>query len=160
MISAVDEPAEPTPMFSPAEVHGTPWALNRSPMPPSRGHWCSSPQPLIINWLCRADAFDSLRSRTYPRSPAFCRAALMSASTARSTASPVDGGGPGSAGGCGLGFGLGFGAALDGCGLGFGLAFAGAGRPEGTAAAELGVTPVVAGSSTSPVVPSPAPASG
>ena len=47
MISAVDEPAEPTPMFSPAEDQDTPWALNRSPMP-------VSPWALVL----QAAAFD------------------------------------------------------------------------------------------------------
>src|SRR4051812_20556080 len=79
MMSASFGPDEPKPMFSPARVHWTPWALNRGPMLCSPEHWCSRPQPLIISWLCSADALESLASRVSAGRPASARASLMSA---------------------------------------------------------------------------------
>src|SRR5882724_4352791 len=68
-------------MFSPADVHCTPWTLNRSPMPASPEHWWDSPHPPIISWLCIAEAFERSLLSAYAESPLWVRAALMCAST-------------------------------------------------------------------------------
>src|SRR6185503_14459057 len=80
-IAAVELPAEPNPMFSPADVHCTPWAVNRAPRPASPGHWWDSPQPLIMSWLWSSEALDKLVLRVSGLSPFCARAALMWAST-------------------------------------------------------------------------------
>src|SRR3954465_9516064 len=81
--------ALPWPMFSPADVQETPAAVNRSPRPASPGHWCDRPQPPAIKALCACDAFDRAALNAYAGSPFAVRAALMCASTASSTTSPV-----------------------------------------------------------------------
>src|SRR3954451_1957107 len=91
MMAASLEPLEPKPMFSPAEDHLTPWAVKRSPRPLSPGHWCSRPQPLIMSWLCLAEALARLVSRVSAERPASARAALMCLRTASRIVSPVFG---------------------------------------------------------------------
>src|SRR5438552_2334795 len=78
-------------MFSPADVQLTPCAVNRSPSPASPGHWWLSPQPPIINWLCRAEAFERSLLSAYAGRLFWARAALMCASTWSRIASPVTG---------------------------------------------------------------------
>src|SRR5580693_1967363 len=71
----------PSPMFSPAAVHSTPAAVSRAPSDGSAGHWCDSPQPAAISWLCRLELSSSPLLVVYAGRPAWARAWLMTART-------------------------------------------------------------------------------
>src|SRR3954463_13027880 len=76
-------------MFSPAEGHATPAAVNRSPSPASPGHWCDRPQPPAIRALCASDAVERSALNAYGARPFAVRAALMWSSTCSITGSPA-----------------------------------------------------------------------
>src|SRR4051812_31110040 len=77
----------PTPQFSPAPDHCTPWAWIRSPRSASPAHRCDSPHPAARARLCLCALAARPRAILYGWSPAAARHALVWSSTAWATAS-------------------------------------------------------------------------